>query len=422
MNYLLFAVYLVVLCWLMLRVPFIKNAGISSRVLLGLFLIKILAGIAIGWISINIYGPGNDYWDLNDYAREEYQYLLANPIKYFLNIFTSNYDGGYGGVFGSFNSYWNDLESNIIIKGITVFNIFSRGDYYINSLFFNFLVFFGHVILYRLFIQIFPGKQTWVIIGCFLLPSTLYFTSGIHKDGIVFLLLAVLIYCVYQSLIKNRFSIKRLSFIITSLILLFLIRNFVVLALLPALFAWILATKTKWNAALTFSAIYIVCALLFFNISRVNSTINPPAIIVQKQTDYLNLPVAATQIELTPLQPGFKSFVSNTPQALNHSFLRPYLWELPDLFILPLSVELFLYQFLMLLLIFFRRKDFNSAQKPFLLFVIFFILSIFLVIGYIVPNLGSLVRYRSLYLPFIITPALCCLDWNRLGTVLKIIK
>ncbi|MEP7238555.1 MAG: hypothetical protein ABI685_11840 [Ferruginibacter sp.] len=422
MNYLLFVVYLIVLCWLLLRVPFIKNAGINSKTLLGLFIIKILAGIAIGWISIHIYGPGNDYWDLNDYARDEYRLLLTDPGKYFSNIFTSDYEGGYSGLFNSFNSYWNDLRGNIIIKLVSVFNIFSRGDYYINSLFFNSLVFFAHIILYRLFIKIFPGRQILVIIGCFLLPSTLYFSSGIHKDGIVFLMLAILVFSIYQSLLKNRFTGKRLVLICTSLTLLFLIRNFIFLALIPALFAWLLSVKAKWPAGRTFAEVYVVTGLLFFGISSIINKIQPPEIIVKKQTEYIQLPVAATQIKLTPLQPTFISFAANAPQALNHSLLRPYLWELQVNSLLPLCIELFFYQLLFVLFIFYRRKDTNFADKPFLYFAIFFTLHVFLFIGYIVPNLGSLVRYRSLYLPFIITPLLCYLDWNKLATALKIKK
>ena len=416
MNYLLFAFYLVILSSLMLRVPFIKNAGISSGTLLGLFLLKIFAGIAIGWIAIHIYGPGNDYWDTNDFAREEYQLLFSNPGKYLTNLFIPDgYSEGYGSLFSSYNSFWNDLEGNIVIKLVSVFNIFSRGDYYINSLFFNFIIFFGHVILYRLFIKMFPGKNLLVIIGCFLLPSTLYFSSGIHKDGLVFLMLAVLLYSVYQSILKDRFNIRSVLLIIVSLAFLFLMRNFIFLAALPALFAWILAAKTKWPAIPVFAAVYLLCGLLAFNVDVVTPKIKPLETISAKQTAYLKLKKAATQIELTPLQPTFKSFASNAPQALNHSFLRPYVWELPVKSILPLSIELLMYQFLILLLIFFRRKDFDAAQQRFLLFACFFIVSVFLIIGYIVPNLGSLVRYRSLYLPLIITPVLCYVDWKRLA-------
>ena len=413
MNYLLFAVYLVILCSLVLRVPFIKNCGINSGGLLSLFLIKILAGIAIGWISIHIYGPGNDYWDLNDFARDEYQLLHTDPTKYFINIFTSDYQGGYAGMFSSGDSYWNDLKGNIVIKLISIFNIFSRGDYYINSLFFNFIIFFGHVILYRLFIKMFPGRQLWVIIGCFLLPSMLYFSSGIHKDGVVFLMMAVVIYCVYQSLLKSSFSIKRILLICISLTLLFFVRNFVLLALLPALFAWILAAKTKWNAAIIFTSVYLLSGLLFFNIGSITTKINPPVIIAQKQAAYKSLPVAATQIELTPLQPTFKSFAVNAPEALTHVLLLPYPGQQPISSLLPFSLELVFYLFLILLLFFFRRKDAAQDNRHFLFFVLFFTCTVFLFIGYIVPNMGSLIRYRSLFFPFIITPILCSLKWGK---------
>ncbi|MBL7703321.1 MAG: hypothetical protein JNM14_13810 [Ferruginibacter sp.] len=416
LNYLLFAVYLVILCSLMLRVPFIKNCGINSGTLLTLFLIKILAGIAIGWISIHIYGPGNDYWDVNDFAREEYQLLHTNPGRYFINIFTSDYQGGYAGMFSSGDSYWNDLKGNIVIKLVSIFNIFSRGDYYINSLFFNFIIFFGHIILYRLFIKLFPGKQLWVIVGCFLLPSMLYFSSGIHKDGVVFLMMAVIVYTVYQSLLKNAFSVKRILLISVSLALLFLVRNFVLLALLPALFAWILSAKTKWNAAIVFTAVYALSALIFFNISSINPEINPPAIITEKQAAYRSLPVAATQIELTPLQPTFKGFAANAPQASMHVLLLPYPGMQPNS-LLPFSFELVFYIFLLLRLFFFWRKKDIISDKAFLFFLLFFTFTVFLFIGYIVPNIGSLVRYRSLLLPLIITPLLCSIGWKSLKKI-----
>jgi hypothetical protein len=403
-----------------LRIPFIKNAGISSGTLLGLFLLKIFAGIAIGWIAIHIYGQGNDYWDTNDFAREEYQLLQTNPVRYLINIFTSNYQDGYGGMFSSGDSYWNDLKGNIVIKMISVFNIFSGGDYYINSLFYNFIIFFGHIILYRLFIQVFPERKTLVIVGCFLLPSTLYFSSGIHKDGLVLLMLAVVIYTVYQSLIKNHFSIKRVLLLFISLTFIFLLRNFIFLSLVPALFAWILVAKTKWPAWIVFAVVYLLGGLLFFNIDSVISKIKPLEIITSKQTEYLKLPKAATEIELTPLVPTFKSFVASTPQAMNHSLVRPYLWEMPVRSILPVSLELFIYQILFLLFIFFRRSMIKHEQRPFLFFSLFFLLTVFLMIGFIAPNLGSLVRYRSLYLPLMITPFLCYIDWEKLASKFQI--
>lgn len=424
MSYLLFTVYLIVLCWLLLKVPYLKNAGVNGKLLLALFILKVLAGIAIGWVAIHIYGPGNDYWDVHDFALEEYHLLFNDPGRYLRNLFTSDYADGYAGLFSAEDSYWNDLRGNILIKIVSVFNIFSGGNYYINSLFFNFIIFFGHVTLYRLFITIFPRKQRLVIIGCFLLPSTLYFSSGIHKDGLVFLLLAMLIYSFYQAFLKNRFSARRVSMILAGMVLLFLIRSFVVLALLPALVAWTVAVKTKWPKSVVFAFVYILAGLLVFNVSTVVSSVKPLEIIISKQTAYLGLTGSDTRLELTRLEPTFRSFATNAPEALNHSLLRPYLWELPTKTLLPFCVELFAYQAMLLLFVFFRTREpaWNGLNQGFLFFAVFFILSVFLIIGYITPNLGSLVRYRSLYLPLIVTPLFCGIDWKKVKHLIRITK
>ena len=325
-------------------------------------------------------------------------------------------------MFGSYDSYWNDLTGNIIIKLVSIFNILSRGDYYINSLFFNFIIFFGHVTFYKLFIKIYPHKKTGVIIGCFLLPSTIYFSSGIHKDGLVFLMLSILIYFVYQWQQQNKITIKRLLLICVCLLFLFLIRPFIFIALVPALLAWFIAVKTKWPAWCIFTGVYLISGLLFFNIGQVFNKIKPMEIIIAKQTEYLKLVNSDTEIKLTPLQPNFKSFATNAPQALNHLLLRPYVWELPVKSLLPLNIELAFYQILFLLFLFFRKRDAESANRLFYCFIVFFTLTIFLLIGYIVPNLGSIVRYRSIYLPLLITPLLCLVDWNKLIKPSKIIK
>lgn len=421
MNYLLFTVFFLMLCWVLVRIPFATNSGISKNTLLALFFCKIAAGIAIGWISLHLYGSGNDYWDINREAWNEYRLMLTDPGKYLVNLFTSDYPQGYSGMFGHADSYWNDLKGNILIKLVSLFNIFSRGDYYVNSLFFNFIIFFGHLLFYRVFIRLYPQKQVWVMIGCFLLPSTLYFSSGIHKDGLVFLLLALFIFSVFQSLYKGIFSVKRLVIALLSLALLFFIRSFVCLALLPAALAWVIAAKSKWKPWIVFGATYLLAILFFFSIGPLTGgRVDPLQVIVQRQADYLSLTGSDTPIALTVLEPGFRSFLNNAPQALAHVLLRPYLWELPTLSLLPLNIELLLYQLLFILFVLFRRKEPANSNPSFLFFGAFFVLSAFLLIGYIVPNLGSLVRYRAIYLPLVITPFLCQVDWQKFKT-LKII-
>ena len=213
------------------RSVFIRAAGLSNRTIVFLFLLKVAAGLVIGWLSLHFYSGGNDYWDNNRAGWEEYRLIWSNPIEYFSNLFRSDYQNGYGGLFDSFSSFWNDLRNNLVLKLLSLFNLFSRGNYYINSLFFNYLVFFGHIALYRVFIKIYPGKKVSVIIGSFVLPSLLYFSSGIHRDGLVFLLLCSLFFCLYGILKEKKTGGKRIVLALVSFLLLFLLRSYVALLL-----------------------------------------------------------------------------------------------------------------------------------------------------------------------------------------------
>ena len=410
MSYLLFAIYFVLCCWMMTRISFIRKTGIEPRVIIALFALKVLAGIAIGWISLHYYGTGNDYWDVNREGYKEYQLLLSNPGEYFSNFFRSDYPHGYSGFFDSFQSFWNDLRNNLVIKLVSIFNLVSQGNYYINSLFFNSLIFFGHAALYRVFIHRYRAQRMAVIIGCFLLPSTLYFTSGIQKDGIVFALMAMLVYAVYFSL-EQKFTAKRVFVILFSFGFLLLFRNYVFIVLLLAVPAWILARRIRWRPVYTFTLIFGIAAVLLFSIQYIFPSINPLNTIVQKQADFLGLFASGTQIEMHPLTPDLAGFAKQAPLALNHVFLRPYLFELPSQILLPMNIELFIYQLLFLVFLFFRTKTESPDRGAMTCFLLFSIFSLFLFIGYIVPNLGSLVRYRSIYLPFLITPMLCSINW-----------
>jgi hypothetical protein len=420
LEYILFVFYLLIFCWLITKVPFVKNSGLSNKYILLLFLAKILAGLVIGWVSYNVYGKGNDYWNVNRDGWIEYQLLLTNPKEYFTNIFHSQYSQGYSGVFDSFQSFWNDLRNNIIIKILSLFDIFSRGNYYINSIFFNFFGFLGHVAFYKIFIQLYKNKKWAVIACCFLLPSMLYFTSGVQKDSIVFTTLGFLCYTVYKSLNENNFSTKRLLVIFLSFVALFLIRSYVLINILPALVIWVVVVKYKWPAFKCFVMGYIITGAVFFGFNSVVPSIHPLKTVTDKQAAFFTLPQASTQIELDTLHPDFKSFVRNAPQAFNHLLLRPYPTELPSKSLLPIKIELVLYQFIFILFLLFKLKKEQNATDPFIIFGVFFALTMFLFIGYIMPNLGSIIRYRSIYLPFLLTPVICGIPWERIGKSIKL--
>jgi hypothetical protein len=233
----------------------VKETEIGTPVLLILFTIKILAGIAVGLASYYIFNYQTDYFQTNLYGIQEYHSLFESPKVFFTDIFISNYNET-GEFFGSRGSYWNDLRFNIIYKVLAFMNIFSRGNYYINSLFFNFVSFIGSILLYKVFINIYPAKKWQVIIGCFLLPSTLYFGSGIFKDLIVLTALSVFCYSLYFGLLKD-FTGKKIIYLSLSYIIILFIRNFIAVILLPCAITWIIAYKYKLSAIKSFITLFV---------------------------------------------------------------------------------------------------------------------------------------------------------------------
>ena len=242
----------------------------------------------------------------------------------------------------------------------------------------------------------------------------LFNTSVIHKEGFILSAISVVIFNTYATLQKGPFKASRTFYIIAASAFVFLLRNYVFIALLPAVFAWVLSSVKKYNALLTFSITYLIGAIIFFNINKLADKINLPQSVSNKQESFEKLGMPHTYIAVDTLKPTFKSYAVNAPQALSHSLLRPYFTDIiMSPFLLPYIIELLLYQGLLVLFIFFREKK-TSLPDPFILFGFFFSISVLLIIGYIVPAIGPIIRYRSIYLPFILIPIICTIDWKRI--------
>lgn len=391
------------------KLKFVQNALLGIKIVLLLFCIKVGVGIIGGLVSHYLM---NDVSDMHFYTVQsliEYENLMHHPKIFFTDSLPNVYDNGLGDFFGSTKSFWNDLRNNVLLKSMGFFNIFSRGNYYINSLFFNFFGFLGHIALYRIFKDIYQ-KQKWsIIIGCFLLPSTLYFTSIISKDIIVFTALSVFCYCLYFGL-KDGFTKKRIIFFICSFCLIFLIRNFIAAILLPCTIAWFVSSHFKIRIVKVFSSLIIGVFTFVVLAQYLPQKYNPLQVVVDKQQAFFSLGTAKSQYNNDTLTPTLKSFITATPKALRHAFLSPLPAEFDNIYLNGLAVELICYTMLILLLFVYPLKNKSTS---FIIFGLMFTVFIFLFTGYITTNAGSLVRYRSIYLPFLVLPILCNINWVK---------
>ena len=412
--YLLFAAYLILFAWLVTKVKFFTRSGFTNSQLVIIFLLKVMAGIFYGWIGV-YYGDMAqmlDTWAYHVQGLEEHKLLMTHPVDFVSSLFHNSYKEGYSNFLVSKNSWWNDVKANFFIKVMAIFDVFSFGNYYVNVIFYSFISFFGPIATYRVMKDVFPAQKIPVLLATFLLPSFLYWTSGLHKEGLIFLGLSLMIYHFYFGIKEKQFTVYRILLIMLGFALVIILRNFLVLALFPPLFSWLLCSKLKFNPVLIYIAVSVFFLSLFFTIKYLIPGVDLPQSVVTKQKEFIDLK-GHSSVTVNELQPNFVSFLINAPQAFSLAALRPYPSDVRHLLSLAAAMEILMVLLFFFVFLFWRRRGMQFS--PVILFCLFFSVGVIFMIGYSVNNLGAIVRYRSIIFPLLLVPMAAKIDWARIN-------
>ncbi len=402
MQVILFITYLILFTWLITRIRFFKNSFLNKRWLLALFLIKIAAGIAYGvFYAQPQYINTSDTWGFYRASLVETDWLLRDPVGFIKDLFHYSYTTS-GSLFTNEASYWNDLKSNSMIKLVAVVNVFTAKSYYTNIIFFNFLYLFGPVALYKLTVIHYPINKLLLMVPVFLLPSFLFWCSGIHKDGLIFSAMLLAIYSVYLQLKKRKLLLLPCLLITACCIVLFALRNFVVLLLIPALFAWIVSEKYPSKKWLVYSSIYAAGLVLFFTARYIHPAMDFPQYVVAKQAEF-NALSGNSKIDLPLLRPTAEGFAAFLPFAADMAFLQPHWNAVKSLAYLPAILENTV--ILLMLLAGAVAVIRGGKINPFTLFLLCLSCSLLILSGYTVTFAGAIVRYKSIATPLLAVAA-----------------
>lgn len=412
-EYLLIAIYQALFFWLIPKISFVRHTNLTTLETRLLLAIKIFSAIICAYYfetsSMNV-----DCLFNNSEGKIQYQLLLSDP-KFFFTDFTTDINTyGLGRLFETQNSFWANLRFNLVFKFIAILNLITQGNFYFNSIIFSSIVFFGHIAFYRIYSEIYKGQKLIILFVTFCLPSVLLYTSCVHKDGIIFLSLGIISYIFFRIISSSGFiKTKYLLAFCLSMVSIFLFRNYVIVAIVPAMLTALLCKILPYKKRYVLLITYSFYILLFFLSGFSQSFLNLPAAVVQRKADFAALSEGNTNIGLNELQPTVQSFVLNLPQAVNHFFFRPYLWEFSQPSVLLTAIELFAYQLIILVFIFYRKKQ-PLLLHNFNIFGLAFLFNMVLIIGYTIPNIGAIVRYRSIYWIFLLCPVMCNIDWEKL--------
>ncbi len=392
-----FILYLILFSWLITRIKFFTKSGIPKLWLIILFNLKIAAGLAYAWFySQPQYYASSDTWSFFNQGCTETDVLLKDPAYFFKDLLSYGYQGP-GNLFGSTQSYWNNLKTNVVIKLVAIFNVFTFKNYWANIIFFNFLFFFGPVALYRLATEHIQTKR-WIITALvFCIPSFLFWYSGAHKDGLIYSFFMLSVF--YSDKLMHTKKGKYWVFLFLTFVILFTLRNYFLVLMIPAFSVWLLCKKHPFHASQIIALVYGFCLLLFLISPMFGDDWNILKYLKNKQADFVALG-GNSQIILPAFQASTAGFFRFLPFALDIAFLRPHLNEFKNIAYLPAITENVL---LYASLVWVGYKLFTSSSKiplpPLFLFFLCFSLSFLLLSGFTVTLTGAIVRYRAFVLP-----------------------
>jgi hypothetical protein len=462
---------LILFLWIKFFFP-TKNIAITKNELSIAFLVKVVAGFGFIAVYFDYYSRGSLTVDSTIFLAQSKtlaEVFYKSPLDYF-KLLTGIGENEYLiQKYLSTTLHWSAGEMTVlndsknVLKINSVIYFISQGNEYVHTTIIAFFSFIGIINIYKTFepfIHFSKRVFFWILL---LIPSTLFWTSGILKEPFLFIGISFFI----RSILYKESKIKSICFGLIGLILMIGFKPYVLLCILPALIFYLLAKyffKYNWIWS---SLSLLILTVIFFSFSKPRDTITH--YLSRKQFDFINIgkgglhaaadtciyyfqpeqykylqikdstvelkqktnayiihfggiekpiPVTLTPkgekwiviykgvsgasfIPATYINNSFKQLLINIPEALANSILRPYPNDPGRNLKYPAMLEVWLFIIAILFTFILNFRKPNQKELILILSILIFCLLLSMIIGWTTPVLGAIARYRfPVYLGF----------------------
>lgn len=439
MEILLTTTYTLIIIFIIHKMKFFETEGISKKTFTLIFIVKICFGLLL-WAIYTYYYTERATADIYKYFDDSkimFDALKKNPSHYFKMLL------GIGNNTTEFDHYYNEMhywkrridsniynDSHTIIRFNAFIRLFSLGYYNVHTVVICFLSLTGLTAIYKTFVKHLQDKKKELLVIVFLLPSVLFWGSGVLKEGLIFFALGFLIYYAQQ-----LFSTKSIIIVLAMALLLAFSKFYVWIAIFPSLLFILFVNKiSKKYIFATYFGIIILLGTIGLNIESFTSFQNPLVTLSQKQIEFNQLasgelsdsnekriPPANSKIEINKLDPTLASFIKNSPQAFTNTLFRPFIWESKSPMMLMAGLETMLILLFIVMCVVFIKKS-NTINWPPVIFCLSFVIIQFLIIGETTPVLGAIARYKAIALPFLMISFLLVVDKEKILRKMPFLK
>ena len=296
MEFILPVVWFIGLFWSISKLNFFKSGPFSSQSLQLAFGVRVAMGFLL-FLIYSLYYPVRqdaDTFKYFDDSQYMYEAFWTNPLDYFKMLFgvdchSEHFNSHYFNNMSNWvRSYDNGLfnDNRLVIRVNAFLRLFSFGNYHVHSIILSYLAFMGSFALAKVFFEVSKSKSLSYI-AVFLVPSVVFWSSGILKEAILLSAMGFFVYHFYQLFGVNRRYRNYVMVFLMSCILI-VMKLYVFTALIPAIFIWF--TVKKWNRSWW---VYFGMYVSFLGLATVIGEFNPRLdfinLIVDKQKQFINL-------------------------------------------------------------------------------------------------------------------------------------
>ena len=390
--------------------------------------VKIFGALCLGLIYQFYYNGGDTYNYHTHGSRHVWEAFMDSPLKGMRLLINdgSNYNDVYR--YASKILFFSDPQSYAIVKIAAVFDLLTFSSYSSTAILFAVVSFVGLWMFFLTFYEQYPSLHRWLAIASFFIPSVFFWGSGLLKDTVTLGCLGVATYQVYRIFAKKNFGIRHVLLLAISLYGMYSIKIYIILTFLPAVIVWVFLLNLDAIRSpvlkIMLAPFMISSAIVLGYFAMVKAgednakyslqNVAMTAKITAYDIGFYTGRDAGSGYSLGELDGTFGSMIRLSPQAINVSLFRPYLWEVKNPLMLLSALESFLLLLLSVYIIVKKNvRLFAAINNPNILFALIFSVSFAFAVGVSTFNFGTLVRYKIPLLPFFLVALILILHHSK---------
>jgi hypothetical protein len=390
-------------------VIFIKNSVWNnpfSKFLFPAFLLKVLGGFAFVMVYHYYYQGGDtSYYFMGSNTLSDI--LFESPSHYFRLLFSSTTEAEH--ILKQLNKsiiYVHSEEEWFMVRLISPLTIIGLKSFLGTTFFLSLFSLIGSWKLFKLMNKIIPNREKTIFAISFLIPSVLFWGSGIMKDTITMICFYYIICWFYEMIYERKYSFFRILCMMIFMFIVFKLKAYILLNLFPWIFFTLFLIFLNRRPSLFLKIISLPFLLIVIAITAyfISSFVMESSGEYNSDRFFFNMQgfhdwntyLGGSAYSLGDMEYTIGGILKKAPAAINVTLFRPYLWEANSTFVLLSALESSIIIFFTIwTLVKTKFKLFRVLLKsPFLTGGLLFCFSFSFAIGLTAYNFGALARFK----------------------------